>query len=74
MRAFFANAEKCTLDSQGRVVIPQKLRKYASLEREAVILGVNDRAEIWSKQLWQAEEEEDMTPEKMAAGMEALGF
>ena len=74
LRAFFANAEKCTLDSQGRVVIPQKLRKYASLEREAVILGVNDRAEIWSKQLWQAEEEEDMTPEKMAACMEALGF
>ena len=56
------------------MVIPQKLRKYASLEREAVILGVNDRAEIWSKQLWQAEEEEDMTPEKMAACMEALGF
>ena len=74
LRAFFANAEKCTLDSQGRVVIPQKLRKYASLEREAVILGVNDRAEIWSKQLWQAEEEEDMTPEKMAAVMSELGF
>ena len=74
LRAFFANAEKCSLDSQGRVVIPQKLRKYAALDREAVILGVNDRAEIWSAQVWAAQEEEEMTPEKMAACMEALGF
>lgn len=29
MRPLFANASKCELDSQGRIVIPQKLRKYA---------------------------------------------
>ncbi len=39
----FANASKCELDSQGRIVIP-KLRKYAGLEKDAVIIGVNDRA------------------------------
>ena len=42
MRPLFANAVKCELDSQGRIVIPQKLRKYAKLEKDAVILGVND--------------------------------
>ena len=74
MRPLFANASKCELDSQGRIVIPQKLRKYAGLEKDAVIIGVNDRAEVWSKETWQAQEEEEMTPEKMAACMEALGF
>ena len=73
MRPLFANAVKCELDSQGRIVIPQKLRKYAKLEKDAVILGVNDRAEIWSAQLWYQDEEE-MTPEKMAACMSELGF
>ena len=73
MRPLFANAAKCELDSQGRIVIPQKLRKYAKLEKDAVILGVNDRAEIWSAQLWYQDEEE-MTPEKMAACMSELGF
>ena len=73
MRTLFANAAKCELDSQGRIVIPQKLRKYAKLEKDAVILGVNDRAEIWSAQLWYQDEEE-MTPEKMAACMSELGF
>ena len=74
MRPLFANASKCELDSQGRIVIPQKLRKYAGLEKDAVIIGVNDRAEIWSAETWNAREEEEMTPEKMSACMEALGF
>lgn len=74
MRPLFANAAKCELDGQGRIVIPQKLRKYAGLEKEAVIIGVNDRAEIWSADAWNAQEEEEMTPEKMSACLEALGF
>ena len=71
MRPLFANASKCELDSQGRIVIPQKLRKYAGLEKDA---GVNDRAEIWSAETWNAREEEEMTPEKMKACLAALGF
>ncbi len=74
MRPLFANATKCELDAQGRIVIPQKLRTYAGLEKEAVIIGVNDRAEIWSAAAWQAQEEEEMTPEKMSAVMAELGF
>ena len=73
MRPLFANASKCELDSQGRIVIPQKLRKYAGLEKDAVIIGVNDRAEIWSAETWNAREEEEMTPEKMKACLAALG-
>ena len=72
-RPLFANAVKCELDSQGRIVIPQKLRKYAKLEKDAVIIGVNDRAEIWSAELW-SQDEEEMTPEKMAECMSMLGF
>ena len=74
MRPLFANASKCELDSQGRIVIPQKLRKYAGLEKDAVIIGVNDRAEIWSAETWNAREEEERTPEKMKACLAALGF
>ena len=74
MRPLFANASKCELDSQGRIVIPQKLLKYAGLETDAVIIGVNDRAEIWSAETWNAREEEEMTPEKMKACLAALGF
>jgi len=74
MRPLFANAAKCEPDSQGRIVVPQKLRQYAGLEKETVIIGVNDRAEIWAADVWKAQEEEEMSPEKMSACMEALGF
>ena len=46
----------------------------AGLEKDAVIIGVNDRAEIWSAETWNAREEEEMTPEKMKACLAALGF
>ena len=74
MRSLFANAAKCELDSQGRIVIPQKLKKYAGIEKDVVIIGVHDRAEIWAAEKWAAEEEEEMTPEKMAQCMAELGF
>ena len=73
LRPLVANRAKWRPDSQGRIVIPQKLRKYAGLEKETVIIGVHDRAEIWSAAAWNAQEEE-MSPEKMAACMAELGF
>jgi len=74
MRPLFANACKCDPDTQGRIVVPQKLRQYAGLTKETVIIGVNDRAEIWSAEAWKSQEAEEMTPEKMSACMAALGF
>ena len=73
MRPLFANAAKCEPDSQGRILLPQKLRAYAGLDKDVVIIGVHNRAEIWSAARWNSEEEE-MTPEKMAACMAELGF
>ncbi len=51
-RMFFGNAEQLALDGQGRLVIPQKLRAQIGLERDAVVVGVSDRLEIWSGPAW----------------------
>ncbi|HRR91557.1 MAG TPA: cell division/cell wall cluster transcriptional repressor MraZ, partial [bacterium] len=40
------------LDSQGRLLIPRNLREYAMIDREIVIIGVSNRLEIWSAELW----------------------
>lgn len=74
MRPLFANAAKCEPDSQGRIVVPQSLRKFAMLEKDAVIIGVHNRAEIWSAERWKTEEEEEMTPEKMNEILNGLGL
>lgn len=51
-RMFFANAERVDLDGQGRLVIPQKLRTHIGLDREAVVIGVYDRLDIWPSTAW----------------------
>ena len=54
LRYLFSTAQEVTCDSHGRVVIPQSLRQYASLESEAVIIGVRNHAEIWSEAAYTA--------------------
>ncbi|WP_042456164.1 division/cell wall cluster transcriptional repressor MraZ [Neobacillus dielmonensis] len=52
-RFFFSGATESELDKQGRVNIPAPLMQYAKLEKECVVLGVSNRIEIWSKQIWE---------------------
>lgn len=72
-RALFAGASRCELDAQGRMLIPAKLREWACLEKDATILGVAGRAEIWSTPRWE-EQEAALDAEALAQGMEELGF
>ena len=46
---FTATAVEVTPNAQGRVSIPQALREYADLGSEALVIGMNNRVEIWSK-------------------------
>ncbi len=74
IRMLYANAAKCEPDAQGRVVLPQKLRAYAKLEKDVVVAGVSKRAEIWNAEAWAEQETEAMETESLAAVMEELGI
>jgi MraZ protein len=52
VRLFYARAEKVEFDAQGRIRIPDRLAELAGLERDVVLLGVHDHAEIWDGKLW----------------------
>jgi MraZ protein len=54
IRFIYSNAVEVQPDSQGRVVIPNDLKNYAGIEKDAVINGAGDHAEIWSKERWDA--------------------
>ena len=51
-RLVFSAASDLTLDGQGRMLIPAELRRYAEIEREALVVGVDTSIEIWSPQRW----------------------
>jgi MraZ protein len=57
-RMFFSMAEDQTPDKQGRVTVPSRLREYAGLDRDCVVVGANTRLEIWDAAAWAAYEAE----------------
>ena len=48
MRFFLSGATECEFDKQGRINLVNSLIEYAGLKKECVIIGVNDRLEIWA--------------------------
>ena len=52
IRSFFSGAAECEFDRQGRINITSPLVSYADLTKECVIIGANDRLEIWGKANW----------------------
>lgn len=74
LRAMFALAADCEPDAQGRILLPQKLRQHAQLEKEVVIIGMFDRAEIWNAQRWAEIEEAALSDGSLEQAMEELGL
>jgi len=56
LRYLMGGAVECSIDSQGRILVPQSLRNYAQLDKEVVLIGMLNRFEVWSKEIWETEE------------------
>ena len=52
MRIFLSGATILEFDKQGRINIPSTLIEFANLTKECIIIGVNNRIEIWSQDNW----------------------
>ena len=53
MRFFLSGASLTDYDKQGRINISSPLKSYANLNKDCVIIGVNERIEIWDKESWE---------------------
>lgn len=73
-RLMLAGAMDVTLDAQGRILIPEYLRQFASLKNRTVVAGLYNRLEIWDKDIWEEYKkatEKDST--KIAEELSGLG-
>ena len=70
----FANAIDCEPDGQGRILIPAKLREYANLQKEVVVIGSFDRVEIWNAERWAREEAMAFESGSLEQAMEEMGL
>ena len=72
-RFFFAGAIDCELDKQGRFLISSNLREFAGFTKDVVIVGMNSRIEIWSKEKWE-DCNDNLSADDIAEKMEMLGI
>ena len=66
-----AGAMDVDIDKQGRILIPDYLREYAGLKKEAVFTGLYNRIEIWDSENWKqyktkTESQSDEIAEKLS--------
>lgn len=75
VRLMLAGASDVELDNQGRILIPDYLRAYAGLKKEAVIAGLYNRIEIWDKATWKAyKAKTESASEEIAEKLGELGI
>ena len=51
-RLYFSGAVQVECDAQGRVLIPKYLKDFAEIKRDIIFIGVSNRMEVWSKEVW----------------------
>lgn len=47
-RRLYSMAASCDVDKQGRILIPAQLRELAGLNKDATLIGVGERIELWN--------------------------
>ena len=70
----FMNAAECTPDKQFRFSLTPFLMRYAGIDREVMLVGRAGQAEIWDAEEFARFEDENLTPEKLLASLEAIGL
>lgn len=74
-RFFFSGASEGEMDKQGRLIIPQALREYAHLTKECMVVGVDNRLEVWDLETWASyNEESEESFEQLAELMGERGW
>ena len=51
-RLLIGYATESEIDSQGRFLIPNPLREYASIQKKIILLGQGNKFELWSENIW----------------------
>jgi len=64
-------AQSATFDTQGRIMVKEKLRDGAGLKKDAVLVGRLDHFEIWDKSVWARKDTATMTVEE---ALSAIGL
>lgn len=77
-RLMVGHATEVEIDGQGRILLPPKLREFANLTRDAMLIGQGNRFELWDEARWNERRDEwlasDDTATDLPAELESLSL
>ena len=66
-------SQLCSVDGQGRLLLPQQLREFAGIQKDVWVTGVQDRVEIWDIDEWN-KAQDALTNDDVKSLMDQIGF
>ena len=74
-RFILSGAMDLKIDKAGRIILPKYLADYAGIKSKVVVIGMNDRLEIWSENRWQSfKEEMEENSDEVAENLSSIGL
>ena len=74
-RIMLSGAMETTIDSLGRILVPDYLKEYASLQKKVVIVGLYNHIELWNERRWKEyQEKSEKEVGNMAERLSELGI
>ena len=76
-RLMVGYASELDLDGHGRILLPRELRDFASLERQAILIGQGNKFELWDEERWNEKRDSWLTDDQdmgLPAELESLSL
>ncbi len=77
MRIMVGYATEVDMDGNGRILVSRELRQFASLERQAMLIGQGNKFELWDEEIWNGKRDEWLSEEDdgdLPADLETMSF
>jgi MraZ protein len=75
LRYYYSGVTECPIDKLGRILIPQSLKTDADIRKNVVIIGLNNKIEVWAKERWEnLVREATSDPDQVADIVSELGL
>ena len=75
-RLMVGHAADLEMDGHGRILLPKELRDFASLDKQAMLIGQGNKFELWDEELWNTRRDEWLSEEDgdLPAELESLSL
>jgi MraZ protein len=77
VRIMVGYATEVDMDTNGRILVSRELRDFASLDKQAMLIGQGNKFELWDEDIWNQKRDEWLSEEEdgdLPADLESISF